>query len=163
VIIKKKKNIIKHENFYKTSLLSKEQRENATKIAEEDMNFSDFSKSSYGFEKAYNSFKDQEEKFFNFLIYFDGKTLAECYKNSEIPLNCLKAIINAFKDKDISNKYKDMYFDYFNSLTKTKAFGLVKNFIKKNEREIIKENLKKISEIDENKKTEIEKLINEYK
>ena len=160
---KKKKNIVKHENFYKTSLLSKEQRENATKIAEEDMNFTDFSKSSYGFEKAYNSFKDQEEKFFNFLIYFDGKTLAECYKNSEIPLNCLKAIINAFKDKDISNKYKDMYFDYFNSLTKTKAFGLVKNFIKKNEREIIKENLKKISETDENKKTEIEKLINKYK
>ena len=73
------------------------------------MNFTDFSKSSYGFEKAYNSFKDQEEKFFNFLIYFEGKTLAECYKNSEIPLNCLKAIINAFKDKDISNKYKDGY------------------------------------------------------
>jgi len=56
-----------------------------------------------------------------------------------------------------------MYYDYFNSLTKTKAFGLVKNFIKKNDREIIKENLKKISETDENKKTEIEKLINEYK
>ena len=56
----REKNAKNHDNFYKTSLLSKQQRDNATLIAEKDMDFSDFGKSAYGFEKAYNSFKDRD-------------------------------------------------------------------------------------------------------
>ena len=137
------------------------------KIAELEMNFTDFGKSAYGFEKAFNSFKDQEEKFFNFLIYFEGKTIADCYKNSEIPLNCLKGIINVFKNKNVVDENFNLYFDYFWALTKTKSFGLVKNFIKRDEKEGIRENLRKIGEKEEIKKRynneEIEKVINEYK
>ena len=74
--VKKVKKVnLNRDNFFKTSLLSKEQREKATKIAEEDIKFSDFSKSAYGFEKAFNSFKDKDEKFFDFINYFEGKSL----------------------------------------------------------------------------------------
>ena len=58
-----------HDNFYKTSLLSKQQRDNATLIAEKDMDFSDFGRSAYGFEKAYNSFKDRNDKFMDYYLY----------------------------------------------------------------------------------------------
>ena len=77
-----------HDNFYKTSLLSKQQRDNATLIAEKDMDFSDFGKSAYGFEKAYNSFKDRDEKFLEYMKYFDGNNLAMVYKNSELSRSC---------------------------------------------------------------------------
>ena len=52
------------------------------------MDFSDFGKSAYGFEKAYNSFKDRDEKFLEYMKYFDGNNLAMVYKNSELSRSC---------------------------------------------------------------------------
>ena len=103
--IKENKNIEKkiraenaknHDTFYKTSLLSKQQRDNATLIAEKDMDFSDFGKSAYGFEKAYNSFKDRDDKFLEYMKYFDGNNLSVVYKNSELPVPVIKGVIKCF-------------------------------------------------------------------
>ena len=163
--VKKVKKVnLNRDNFFKTSLLSKEQREKATKIAEEDIKFSDFSKSAYGFEKAFNSFKDRDEKFFEFINYFEGKTLGESYKNTEIPVPILNGIINCFKNRsDDILKYKDLFLEYFDNICKSKSFGLVKNFIKKSDKELIRNLLNKISNDDSSKKELCDKLINEYK
>ena len=163
--VKKVKKVnLNRDNFFKTSLLSKEQREKATKIAEEDIKFSDFSKSAYGFEKAFNSFKDRDEKFFEFINYFEGKSLGESYKNTEIPVPILNGIIKCFKNRsDNILKYKDLFIEYFDNISKSKSFGLVKNFIKKSDKELIRDLLSKISNEDSSKKELCDKLINEYK
>ena len=133
-----------HDNFYKTSLLSKQQRDNATLIAEKDMDFSDFGRSAYGFEKAYNSFKDRNDKFMDYMKYFDGNNLAIVYKNSELPVPVIKGVINCFRDlKKMEKEHKDMFLIYMDGITKTKSFGLVKNFIKKKIKNILKQRLKK--------------------
>ena len=171
--IKENKNIEKklraenaknHDTFYKTSLLSKQQRDNATLIAEKDMDFSDFGKSAYGFEKAYNSFKDRDDKFLEYLKYFDGNNLAIVYKNSELPVPVIKGVIKCFRGiKDFNKENKDMFLLYMDGITKTKSFGLVKNFIKKADKEYIISTSENILKEDSSKKEIVENIIKQYK
>ena len=147
-----------HDNFYKTSMLSKQQRDNATLIAEKDLDFSDFGKSAYGFEKAYNSFKDRDDKFIEYMKYFDGKNLAIVYKNSELPVPVIKGVINCFRGlKKLEKEHKDMFLLYMDGITKTKSFGLVKNFIKKKDKEYIKTTSEEILKEDSSKKEIVDK------
>lgn len=171
--IKENKNIEKkiraenaknHDNFYKTSLLSKQQRDNATLIAEKDMDFSDFGKSAYGFEKAYNSFKERDDKFLEYMKYFDGNNLSIVYKNSELPVPVIKGVIKCFRGlKEMNKEYKEMFLIYMDGITKTKSFGLVKNFIKKNDREYIINTSENILKEDSSKKEIVENIIKEFK
>jgi hypothetical protein len=152
-----------HDNFYKTSLLSKQQRDNATLIAEKDMDFSDFGRSAYGFEKAYNSFKDRNDKFMDYMKYFDGNNLAIVYKNSELPVPVIKGVINCFRDlKKMEKEHKDMFLIYMDGITKTKSFGLVKNFIKKKDKEYIKTTAEEILKEDSSKKELVDNIIKEF-
>ena len=152
-----------HDNFYKTSLLSKQQRDNATLIAEKDMDFSDFGRSAYGFEKAYNSFKDRNDKFMDYMKYFDGNNLAIVYKNSELPVPVIKGVINCFRDlKKMEKEQKDMFLIYMDGITKTKSFGLVKNFIKKKDKEYIKTKAEEILKDDSSKKELVDNIIKEF-
>ena len=152
-----------HDNFYKTSLLSKQQRDNATLIAEKDMDFSDFGRSAYGFEKAYNSFKDRNDKFMDYMKYFDGNNLAIVYKNSELPVPVIKGVINCFRDlKKMEKEHKDMFLIYMDGITKTKSFGLVKNFIKKKDKEYIKTKAEEILKEDSSKKELVDNIIKEF-
>ena len=157
------KNAKNHDNFYKTSLLSKQQRDNATLIAEKDMDFSDFGRSAYGFEKAYNSFKDRNDKFMDYMKYFDGNNLAIVYKNSELPVPVIKGVINCFRDlKKMEKEHKDMFLIYMDGITKTKSFGLVKNFIKKKDKEYIKTKAEEILKEDSSKKELVDNIIKEF-
>ena len=152
-----------HDNFYKTSLLSKQQRDNATLIAEKDMDFSDFGRSAYGFEKAYNSFKDRNDKFMDYMKYFDGNNLAIVYKNSELPVPVIKGVINCFRDlKKMEKEHKDMFLIYMDGITKTKSFGLVRNFIKKKDKEYIKTKAEEILKDDSSKKELVDNIIKEF-
>ena len=152
-----------HDNFYKTSLLSKQQRDNATLIAEKDMDFSDFGKSAYGFEKAYNSFKDRNDKFLAYMKYFEGKNLAIVYKNSELPVPVIKGVINCFRGlKKMEKDEKEMFLIYMDGITKTKSFGLVKNFIKKVDKEYIKTTAEEILKEDSNQKELVNNIIKEF-
>ena len=152
-----------HDNFYKTSLLSKQQRDNATLIAEKDMDFSDFGKSAYGFEKAYNSFKDRNDKFLAYMKYFEGKNLAIVYKNSELPVPVIKGVINCFRGlKKMEKDEKEMFLIYMDGITKTKSFGLVKNFIKKVDKEYIKTTAEEILKEDSNQKELVDNIIKEF-
>ena len=152
-----------HDNFYKTSLLSKQQRDNATMIAEKDMDFSDFGRSAYGFEKAYNSFKDRNDKFMDYMKYFDGNNLSIVYKNSELPVPVIKGVINCFRDlKKMEKEHKDMFLIYMDGITKTKSFGLVKNFIKKKDKEYIKSTAEEILKEDSSKKELVDNIIKEF-
>ena len=152
-----------HDNFYKTSLLSKQQRDNATLIAEKDMDFSDFGKSAYGFEKAYNSFKDRNDKFLAYMKYFEGKNLAIVYKNSELPVPVIKGVINVFRGlKKMEKDEKEMFLIYMDGITKTKSFGLVKNFIKKVDKEYIKTTAEEILKEDSNQKELVDNIIKEF-
>ena len=152
-----------HDNFYKTSLLSKQQRDNATMIAEKDMDFSDFGRSAYGFEKAYNSFKDRNDKFMDYMKYFDANNLAVVYKNSELPVPVIKGIINCFRElKKMEKEHKDMFLIYMDGITKTKSFGLVKNFIKKKDKEYIKTTAEEILKEDSSKKELVDNIIKEF-
>ena len=152
-----------HDNFYKTSLLSKQQRDNATMIAEKDMDFSDFGRSAYGFEKAYNSFKDRNDKFMDYMKYFDANNLAVVYKNSELPVPVIKGIINCFRElKKMEKEHKDMFLIYMDGITKTKSFGLVKNFIKKKDKEYIKTTAEEILKEDSTKKELVDNIIKEF-
>jgi len=156
----RQENAKNHDNFYKTSMLSKQQRDNATSIAEKYMDFSDFGKSAYGFEKAYNSFKDREDKFIEYLKYFDGKNLAIVYKNSELPVAVIKGVINCFRNlKNMEKEHKEMFLLYMDGITKTKSFGLVKNFIKKADKEYIKTTAENILKEDSNKKEIVDNII----
>ena len=56
------------KKYYKTKILAEEKIVGATKIAEENINFDDFGRSSYGFEKAYSSLKKTSENLFKYLI-----------------------------------------------------------------------------------------------
>ena len=171
--IKENKNIEKkiraenaknHDTFYKTSLLSKQQRDNATLIAEKDMDFSDFGKSAYGFEKAYNSFKDRDDKFLEYMKYFDGNNLAVVYKNSELPVPVIKGVIKCFRGiKDFNKELKDMFLLYMDGITKTKSFGLVKNFIKKVDKEYIISTSENILKEDSTKKEIVDNIIKQFK
>ena len=153
-----------HDNFYKTSLLSKQQRDNATLIAEKDMDFSDFGKSAYGFEKAYNSFKDRDDKFLEYMKYFDGNNLAIVYKNSELPVPVIKGIIKCYKGiKNFTKEFKDMFLLYMDGITKTKSFGLVKNFIKKVDKEYIISTSENILKEDSTKKEIVDNIIKQFK
>ena len=152
-----------HDNFYKTSMLSKQQRDNATLIAEKDLDFSDFGKSAYGFEKAYNSFKDRDDKFIEYMKYFDGKNLAIVYKNSELPVPVIKGVINCFRGlKKMEKEHKDMFLLYMDGITKTKSFGLVKNFIKKKDKEYIKTTSEEILKEDSSKKEIVDNILKEF-
>ena len=160
----REKNAKNHDNFYKTSLLSKQQRDNATLIAEKDMDFSDFGKSAYGFEKAYNSFKDRDEKLLDYMKYFDGNNLADVYKNSEMPVPVIKGIIKCFKSlKDMNKDNKDMFLLYMDGISKSKSFGLVKNFIKKADKDYIISTSEKILKEDNSKKDIVENIIKQFK
>ena len=160
----REKNAKNHDNFYKTSLLSKQQRDNATLIAEKDMDFSDFGKSAYGFEKAYNSFKDREDKFLEYMKYFDGNNLGVVYKNSEMPVPVIKGIINCFKGlKDFNKENKEMFLLYMDGISKSKSFGLVKNFIKKADKEYIISTAENILKEDNNKKDIVENILKQFK
>ena len=153
-----------HDNFYKTSLLSKQQRDNATLIAEKDLDFKDFGKSAYGFEKAYNSFKDRDEKFLEYMRYFDGNNLANVYKNSELPVPVIKGMIKCFRGiKELSKEDKEMFLIYMDGITKTKSFGLVKNFIKKADKEYIITTSEAILKDDPAKKEIVENITKQYK
>jgi hypothetical protein len=152
-----------HDSFYKTSMLSKKQRDNATLIAEKDLDFSDFGKSAYGFEKAYNSFKDRDDKFIEYMKYFDGKNLAIVYKNSELPVPVIKGVINCFRGlKKMEKEHKDMFLLYMDGITKTKSFGLVKNFIKKKDKEYIKTTSEEILKEDSSKKEIVDNILKEF-
>ena len=160
----REKNAKNHDNFYKTSLLSKQQRDNATLIAEKDMDFSDFGKSAYGFEKAYNSFKDRDDKFLEYMKYFDGNNLGVVYKNSEMPVPVIKGIIKCFKGlKDFNKENKDMFLLYMDGISKSKSFGLVKNFIKKADKEYITSTAENILKEDNNKKDIVENILKQFK
>ena len=160
----REKNAKNHDNFYKTSLLSKQQRDNATLIAEKDMDFSDFGKSAYGFEKAYNSFKDRDDKFLEYMKYFDGNNLGVVYKNSEMPVPVIKGIIKCFKGlKDFNKENKDMFLLYMDGISKSKSFGLVKNFIKKADKEYIITTAENILKEDNSKKDIVENILKQFK
>ena len=91
--------------------------------------------------------------------------MAEIYQNSEIPINVLNGIISTLKLKfnDINNNNVDVYFDYLISITKSKSFGLVKNFIKKSDKSEIEKMFNKIAELDISKKEECNQAIQLYK
>ena len=128
------------------------------------MDFSDFGKSAYGFEKAYNSFKDRDDKFLEYMKYFDGNNLSVVYKNSELPVPVIKGMIKCFRGlKEMSKEYKEMFLIYMDGITKTKSFGLVKNFIKKNDREYIINTSENILKEDSSKKEIVENIIKEFK
>ena len=128
------------------------------------MDFSDFGKSAYGFEKAYNSFKDRDDKFLEYMKYFDGNNLAVVYKNSELPVPVIKGVIKCFKGiKDFNKELKDMFLLYMDGITKTKSFGLVKNFIKKVDKEYIISTSENILKEDSSKKEIVDNIIKQFK
>jgi len=56
------------KKYYKTKILAEEKINQASKIAEEDLNFDDFGRTSYGFEKAYSSLKKSATLLYKFLV-----------------------------------------------------------------------------------------------
>ncbi|MCQ2816924.1 MAG: tetratricopeptide repeat protein [archaeon] len=155
---------VTHDRFFKTTILSKDQREKATKIAEKDVKFEDYGGNAYGYERAFNSFKNRIDIFFEFMKYFGGKKISQVYTNSEIPIAVLNGTILALKQNfGEIEKNTELYFDYLQSLPKSKSFGLVKNFIKKADKAEIEKMLLKIAELDPSKKEECENIIKEYK
>jgi hypothetical protein len=154
---KKKKANVHHDKFYKTTLLSKEQRDKATKIAEQDIKFDDFANSAYGFERAFNSFKTRDDLFFEFLKFFQGKTIQKVYANSEIPFPVLNGVIQIFIKKEelisTDEEIKNLVLEYLESIKTTKGFGLVKNFIKKADKVSLKRILENIKEKSDKQET----------
>lgn len=84
--------------YYKTKILSEEVRENATKIAETEINFNDFPISAIGFEKAFTTMKNRTQNFFNFLKYFGAKNIENAYSRNELSYQLLSGIINVLKE-----------------------------------------------------------------
>lgn len=160
----KKKKLNAHvDKFYKTTILSKEQREKATKIAEQDIKFDDFIGNPFSFEKGFNSFKNRNDILFDFLKFCGGKRIATIYSRSEIPFQVMNGIIKCLNTKAESIKdNNNMFYDYFESFTKIKGFDLVKNFISKNDKNAIANMLDKIKEIDANKGGDCDKLKKMY-
>jgi hypothetical protein len=87
--------------YYKTKILSEEVRENATKIAETEINFNDFPYSAIGFEKAYVTMKNKTASFFNFMKHFGSKNLENAYNRNELSYQLLSGLINVFKDNSL--------------------------------------------------------------
>jgi hypothetical protein len=101
-IIQKKANAVEKPvekgKYYKTKILSEEVRENATKIAETEINFNDFPISAIGFEKAYTTMKNRTSSFFSFLKHFGAKNLENSYSRNELSYQLLSGIINVIKE-----------------------------------------------------------------
>ena len=95
--------------------------------------------------------------------YFDGKNLAIVYKNSELPVPVIKGVINCFRGlKKMEKEHKDMFLLYMDGITKTKSFGLVKNFIKKKDKEYIKTTSEEILKEDSSKKEIVDNILKEF-
>lgn len=131
--------------YYKTNILSKDLRETATKIAEANINFDDFPKSAFGFEKAFNSFKGKPDVFFNFLKFFTGKTMSNSYQVSEIPYQILAGVILCLRS-NLNEDNAELVVDYLRNIPKTKNFQLVKKFLKKSDKENIREICSKLKD-----------------
>ena len=87
--------------YYKTKILSEEIRENATKLAESDINFDDFPISAIGFEKAFITMKNKSSNFFKFLKHFGAKNLENSYSRNELSYQLLSGLINVLKEHSI--------------------------------------------------------------
>ena len=62
-----KEEVEKVKKFYKTPSIQESKMQNATKIAENDMSFNEFPNTANGFEKAFSSFKKNNDAFYNYL------------------------------------------------------------------------------------------------
>ena len=114
--------------------------------------------------KTPNSFFYKIQGFLEYMKYFDGNNLAVVYKNSELPVPVIKGIIKCFRGlKDFSKENKDMFLLYMDGITKTKSFGLVKNFIKKADKEYIISTSESILKEDSSKKEIVENITKQYK
>jgi hypothetical protein len=121
--------------YYKTKILSEEVRSTASKIAEADMNFGDFAKTSYGFEKAYASMKKRPDVFFRYLKYLGSTSLCNFYKNSELSYQTLMGILLTLKQNSNDEESVKVVLSYLQDITKTKNFSLIKKFFKKSDKE----------------------------
>ena len=75
----------------------------------------------------------------------------------------IKINFNCFKNlKKMEKEHKDMFLIYMDGITKTKSFGLVKNFIKKKDKEYIKTTAEEILKDDSSKKEIVDNIINEF-
>jgi hypothetical protein len=122
--------------YPKTKILNDETREQATKLAQSDMSFEDFPKSSLGFEKAYGSMRKRLDVFFNYLKYFKAETLPSTFSSSEMSAGLIVPIINTLKTYGLDNEENALItVSYLAEIPKTKNFSLVKKFLKKAEKE----------------------------
>ena len=89
--------------------------------------------------------------------------MAIVYKNSELPVPVIKGVINCFRGlKKMEKEHKDMFLLYMDGITKTKSFGLVKNFIKKKDKEYIKTTSEEILKEDSSKKEIVDNILKEF-
>jgi hypothetical protein len=132
-------NIDSNSKYYKTKILSEEIRDTATKIAEAQMNFDEFPKTSYGFEKAYNSMKKRPDVFYNYLKFLTAKGLFNIYKNSELSYNLLIGIFITLKQFSLVNSESAIVgIEFLINIPKNKNFSLIKKFLKKSDKEDLK-------------------------
>jgi len=142
------------KKYFKTKILSEEIRENATKIAETAMNFDDFPKTAYGFEKAFNSMKNRPDLFMKYLRHIDPNILPNIYQSSELSYNILIGVIQTLTKHTFENEESvRLTLKYLFNIPKTKNFTLLKKFFKKSD----KEDLKNIFNIIKEKHGEIVK------
>jgi hypothetical protein len=135
------------KKYFKTKILSEEIRENATKIAETDMNFDDFPKTSYGVEKAFNSMKNRPDLFFNYLKSIDPNTLPSIYQSSEMSYHILIGIIQSLTKFTFDSEDNiKLTVKYFFNITKTKNFALLKKFLKRSDKDHLKNVFSQIKE-----------------
>jgi len=132
--------------YFRTKILPEEMRENATKLAEAAMNFDEFPKTSYGFEKAYNSMKKRLDVFYKYLKFLNAKNLSSIYQTAEISYGVLTGILSSLKQFSLESSENAITgIEYLLSIPKTKNFNLIKKFLKKSDKEELKiliENLK---------------------
>jgi hypothetical protein len=145
-IIEKERNDInqsqseaENKKYFKTKILSEEIRENASKIAEADLNFDDFAKTSYGFEKAYNSMKKRQDVFFKYLNHLSAKTFVAFYQNNELSYQTLIGVLSTLKAHCLESKDSaSLGLEFLLCIPKTKNFVLIKKFFKKSDKEDLK-------------------------
>jgi len=136
-----------NKKYFKTKILSEEIRETATKIAEAEMSFGDFPKTSYGFEKAYASMKKRTDMFFNYLKFITGKTLSSFYQSSEMSYQTLIGILQTLKEHcNASQETAKVGVDILLNLTKTKNFNLIRKFLKKSDKEDLRKLFNELKE-----------------
>ena len=121
--------------YYKTKILSEDVRNTASKIAEGEMNFGDFAKTSYGFEKAFNSMKKRHDVFFNYLKYIQSKSIQAFYKNSELSYQVLIGILTCLRESLKDEDSAKVIISFLLDIPKTKNFALIKKFFKKSDKE----------------------------